>query len=328
MNKQRLGEALRRAVSIGEPARASAGQDSYLESVAPHLKYVDKLIVGTGATDGLERVLKEESELSLFSDAVQHFINYSMRVSFQSLALWLIQQSVHLGVEQAIDDLNRYLASEEFRVNIIAPLAGITVDRVLDIFDQKIFLVPFDQVPDSLMKYTFVPGGMTLRKTPNPTAALVVAAKSYKSHTEPDEEMPYECIAVDLENPTADLVYHRLLMEVCRVMTLLEGLAPVCLGYWVQPESWVPHGLTGFPGHWESLGDVLVSECASFKDRHRDRFEQLFRKYLNLPDGARTVLHLSIDRLSSARRSANLVDVAIDLAISLSRSYTTTRPAC
>jgi hypothetical protein len=253
----------------------------------------------------LEAVRSEEG-LRLFSGGYQRLPGSVRPVSYRRLIEWMVRRALQVGARQVIADLERYVASDQIPVGAVAALMGILPEQEL-FLSPEIRMVPWPEAPSSLEKelLTSRPRRSVGILDPPPTCALVRSINVPKRHA--SEARP-------VQQPGPD---YPMLMDACRLLTLVGPSSPVCIGFWYVPEPWVPHTLglsitTPIVELGQPERNVFILRSDLF-----DRVRTLFTRYSHLDERERHHLRVPIDRLNQAQRRIDIADRIIDLGIAI-----------
>lgn len=269
-----------------------------------------------GAKAALVSALSGEGELNIFDQQALMILApdgsaAGSGVSFEMLADWLISRGSQVGADQAVDELRRYVANQDFACMNVLAIAGLQTNIQLDVGD-GIKLVPFSEVPESLWKAGLenIPSLLPLQNLAIAHSALTQEYRAPKYHT------PIDGDRIERSNRPSlpDLPD---LLDACLLMTLVGPGAPVAIARWTVPDSAVPCTLIGGSGAQRLLEGTVGPMTSIEADEDVQRIQRLYEAYRRLSDNERNALRVPLGRLNSAARRSGPVDAAIDLGIAL-----------
>jgi hypothetical protein len=251
--------------------------------------------------------LRQTPELEIFNGWMEVIAHTASRVTYPTLAWWLLARATHVGVEQTLDNLIRFLTATELPYRATLALGGITPDSACTL-GPNITLLPWEELPDSHRKRESIAMLINLGVFIMPTAALV------RDVTLPRLNVPETAVRPGIITPVA--VDYTDLRDALLCIGLVGPVAPYELFTWVEPPEWAP-----------ILEIALGTPSALFheRDRHSRQWPSegarqvwdLCQKLAQLPTNHRELMRLRMRRLNSAMRRQDPVDAAIDLGITL-----------
>ena len=222
----------------------------------------------------------------------------------------MLARAAEVGCETVIEDLYRYLNTDEILFRKIMVLAGVKTDRPLRL-ENNIELIPFEALPPSVWKTSIRDSFGKSWENYKPTVALQQRfcrpRKHLHRHSPP--EYTAEAEFQDLED-----------VRLC--MTVLGSYAPLWLGSWIQSEDWVPNlaNMAHLPERFNAgnypraIGDQW------------DGLDTLHRRWYALDPKKKRHLRIALSRLNAALRRKELTDVAIDFGIALDAVFLSGTP--
>jgi hypothetical protein len=221
-------------------------------------------------------------------------------VSYESLATWMVSRASTVGVMETIGDLTDFLTASRIPVWQGAILAGIRIPQSIDL-GKGMALLPFDQV-------SFLGTGLSPyerhRASAN-CAVLVHISEWPRSHfLQPRDGA---ILPEDFEM-SSDVAISGSLLGV------LLGVPVVRINTWSTTADWVPC----VPHRSRALlsYDLVQGETKTLSLRRLRYASALHKRYWNMRESVRDVLHVPIVRLNTAMNKLD-VDCAIDLGIAL-----------
>lgn len=249
--------------------------------------------------------LRADPEFELFHGRSQVLVDVGHGVSHVFLAEWLLRRAGTVGTDQAVADLECYLATDLLPFRAMVAVGGIKPDRAHD-FGHGIRLVPWKDVGQSSTKRNIEEKDAFYRSFYDTDGALVRDLELPRIHvpyTETKEHLRF--IDWSLER------------DVLLCLGLVGPTAPVFLAGWLEPPEWAPMKTGSLdmpfvegPGAAAPFSEAAASEAA-----------RLFSIWLTLAEERRAELRVPMQRLNSAMRRSSLVDSAIDLGIALESTF-------
>ena len=125
----------------------------YIPTIDP-IKYsrLNGYINIEGSPSGISLVknLKKDISLKIFDEHLQFIGTSGSRIVMSSLARWLVNRSINVGVEQALYELYNYAESKKFEAYKIMLLNNLHVAEKFDLGD-GVEIIPIEQIPDSFL---------------------------------------------------------------------------------------------------------------------------------------------------------------------------------
>lgn len=245
--------------------------------------------------------LRKDPALEIFHGRTQIFRDVGKGVTHVFLAEWLLGRAGTVGVNQAVEDLRRYLGTERLPCHSTVAVGGIEIDRAFDL-GHGMQLVPWKDVWNSRTKRAVDQAETFHRSFYDPDCALLREVELPRVHVHyTDTSFHFQSRDVGTET------------DLLLCLGLPGPTAPVLLASWLEPPEWAPM-ITGSlsmpfvegPGKAKPFPETAVVEGS-----------RVFSNWLGLSEERRLELRVPMQRLNSAMRRASLVDSAIDLGIAL-----------
>lgn len=266
-------------------------------------------------SDAVQRAaegLSDHPASEIFDGRWQAFVGVTRRVGTQQLAKWLGARSAEVGLEQALEDLDRYAGCDWFPVRQVMALRGIEVDESHGLTD-SIALVPFEDLPESQKKRRITPD-LTSLHGDKPTAALVRRLQHPKVHVERAADIPDDLKRV---KEAEDLEDARL------CLSLAGPCGPVEVAKWATAAEWVPclggEHTGGFSIHLPVSTEVTQREELSAEEV--EQAAAFLNKFSGADGSTRDWLQIALERFNSAYQRSAQVDRAIDLGIAIETTF-------
>jgi hypothetical protein len=303
--KEALQLALESALLVAAKARS-----------ADHALFFQIPLVGDGNSPGtaikelreLFNVISATTALEFFSHADQCALGYIEKVNFRFLALWLISRAQHVGAEQAVNDLMRYLETETIEVTETLAVDGFSVEHKIELGEYQV--IPWNDVPMTDTKWQIMSRSLFGGKIP--TSVIVRRHKVQRRHVRPwDSPAPYLPSSIE---PALDIL---------RCVTVVANAGFRLLHYWFEPEEWAPwavscsnFGVDTTTMFWKpNLSEALVPQLLETASHFR-----------NLDESTQLRLRVPLDRLNrSYLAGMRSLDKAIELGIALESLYAPTK---
>jgi len=246
---------------------------------------------------------KDNPELSIFDGKMRFFANFGNRLDYETLAKWLVFRGRLVGINEALDNLEKYLKEASYEILEIKALGGIEIERSISLAN-NIELVPFSEILDSYFKITL----QTPRSGPGPfygpSAALVRKIEQPKIHLNPEELMEPIRTAIDYGKE----------LEIARLCLSLMNVAPVGFGSWLDMPDLVPCQQSSWGAYPHT---IEVAKVRRIDQNDYEKSKEKHELFLKLSAEMQDRLKISLSRLNSAMNRHSNIDAAIDLGISL-----------
>ena len=226
------------------------------------------------------------------------------------LATWMLARAATVGCNTAIEDLYRYLNTDQAPFRKIMVLAGVKTDHSLRL-ENHIELIPFESLPPSIWKTSISDSFGKSWENYKPTAALQQCFR--KPRKELHRLPPPGYIEKDEFQDLEDV-------HLC--MTVVGCYAPLWLGSWIQSEDWVPN-LARMAHLPERLNAGNYPRAIG---EQWDGLDILHRRWCTLDVRRKRHLRVGLSRLNAALRRTELTDSAIDLGIALDAVFLSGTP--
>jgi hypothetical protein len=237
--------------------------------------------------------------------------NGAQTLEVQTLAMWFLWCANELGPESAKAYLDSFLDAEEITVLNSLWVLGLEVDQPI-ILNNEYAIQPIDQMPDSRDKEHFLQSRFQFsgQGTPVPTCAITRPCRVPKVLTGDLLFLP--------DNNSPDfLKANRRLHDIALLLNALSGIS--CLPYYstsyVDPTT--PFGLFGGSGGGSVVYDVLAQGSSKLRSESKTLIDTLLAKYEKLSNAERARIQRILNRLSQAKRRAQIEDKILDLGIAL-----------
>jgi len=262
-----------------------------------------------GRMVSLLNVLRAEPELRVFDGMMQIIPGGASRIEYHTLTDWLIRRATTVGIDQSLQDLQRYIEATELPLELAVALSGLTPGATCDM-GRGILFVPWDSLQDSSQKRSVWERCVMGAPWFLPTGALVRTVAIEKLHLHQDD---FPCYAEQHLAPIDQTELYDALM----CMALVAPCAPHVVGSWVSIPQWAP--VYGGGMLLPQLEGIASSQPFPPEAAHRAR--DLFEAFCALPANLKARLRLVMQRLNRAMRRRVTVDASIDLGIALEALY-------
>ena len=248
----------------------------------------------------LVSLLRAEPELEAFDGYMQVLADSASRVEHSTLAGWLLRRAQAVGSQQAILDLERYLASDRLPCTYTFAIAGIKLLGSCSL-GLGIELVPWDSLSSSMKKSIYERFNV-MPPIHLPTAALLRPVIVPKFHV---REVDFKVHGFNLQHQ------HEELQDALLCSGLIGPVAAYLLAWWLEPPDWAPINSGGYGSQYQ----VGFSQAKEWPAGGCEQASQLIAAFRILREPLKVRLRLTMQRLNSAMRRLTPVDAAIDLGI-------------
>jgi hypothetical protein len=225
----------------------------------------------------------------------------ALRVTYSSLIGWLIQRASSKSAKVAVENLKKYLSTDEIPISEVIAISGLKLDKPCDLGDE-IRLIPWKLFPDSPQKKYIYNHFSNLFIFPSAALLKEKRIKRSNIHVPSDETDKY----IDT-NSFFDL--HRALLCV----SLVGPVSSFSIAQWVEPPEWAPIHSSAY----QIPSSEGIPRKQDWPADGCDQIKKLYKAFLDLNDNERSALIIPMVRLNVAMRKSSLVDSAIDLGIAL-----------
>lgn len=282
-------------VRASTTARSIGAAAELVEALVPH--HLQRNASTAWLTDFVES-LRSVPQLSQFDGLLHGVGGSASRLTYESLATWLLRRSEEAGPEIAVQDLENYLSNGTVAVDSVVGVGGLDLaEEVLLSSDAR--LVPWDKLAQSSARKSLEEHGFFSRFS-IPRVALIhrrTLPRTIKHQDEPG------VLSVGTEEEN----------DILLVLTLIRPVAPVPMAYWFEVPKSVP-----------ILGGGMILphvEGTTFPRLAPETFAadapMLVSAWKRLPSRRQDELRVPLSRLNSAIRRSSAIDAAIDLGIAL-----------
>lgn len=247
--------------------------------------------------------LSREPSLAPYDSKLHWFGGGAIRITFDSLALWLLQRAREAGEQQALADLAFYVNSANLPAQSCIALDGITLDSAIHLAPD-LAVLPWNQLPPS--------------PTRNHVSQLALASGIRHPHAAIVHTLQIPKIIYHQdESPTLPELPSEVARDAVLILALVGPVAPYALASWID----VPQSIPSFGTA------IMLPEIAGALKRTRlpdsapADLPPLWLAWQSLPADAKASLRVPLSRLISSMRRNSPVDAAIDLGIAIESAF-------
>jgi hypothetical protein len=270
---------------------------------------LDEIRLGYPSTEKLVIELRAQPEFAVFDEKVQSIGDASVVATLPNLANWMVGRAAIIGSGNVVDDLYRYVDTDQIPFRKIMVLAGVRTGASISL-SGGLELIPFDVLPYSTWKETVLDHFGKSWVNYRPTAAI------QQQFLQPRKQLH----APPLNTSKANEEFQEL-EDVRLCMTTIGPCAPLWLGSWIQAEEWVPN-LANMAHLPERLNAGSYPRLVGEDWRE---LRSLYERWLDLDETKKTHLRVPLARTNSALRHSDVVNAAIDLGIAIDSVYRSAR---
>ncbi len=261
----------------------------------------------------LPAFINSDPDLCKFEDGMMKLGNYAARVPRGSLSSWIWSKRAELGIDHAIELLDRFVTSTGIPGYEYIVIQGLKIDAAFDL-SKEISVLPFWALPETFSKQHCA----NVLKEHDPSSRLlselVVIRKSSLSNPKfllSDEE------AKQVRSKVLFISAKRELVDAAQCLTVLGPSSPTIVAdtLW-YPEDWIPcipHG-SGFALTISDLRNLFIYHLT---EEDKTKARNIYEAYSKLPTNTKTKLQVCLDRLNRASCRISNVDIAIELGIAM-----------
>ncbi len=280
-----------------------------------------------GLIQQLVECLKSNCEVkNTFDNKIANAGNLRYPTGLKSTAIWLVNQSLNCETKLVVENFFDYVHSEYSIGFEVLALSGIDVNESIELTDD-LSLIPFSSLTPSFMTEALDPNFLKMKHHLErghfpqrinfgyraPKAALTykvkVVPKTYSSF-----DAPHNYIDTSI------------VLDVCRLLTLIDKSTPVILGEWFELDESVPFKEGMGKSYSLPIPEVFSPRDIKLGVVHQKTINELINSYFCIPIKYRKLLKLPLERLNISRRRKNSVDRAIDLGIAYESLFLTDNP--
>jgi hypothetical protein len=299
MPLENVTTAIERALSVISLARPNWQDDPNLWS-AIDLEYIQPVVAPLEAWPTAER---------LRGKRITDGLGFSSAFDLKVLAQWLVHRSGKVGVAEALNEVDRFIAHDATEMLTVLAVGGIHLERAVQL-EPDIVLTPIELLPPSTLRNEAlgrIPA-LAIQMQPlrlRPTAAIAIKYRMAVAFDPRDPPSPE--LAKAISERETRLTEAQLCLTVA-----YKGVADL-IAAWSQPAE------ASTPAIFQSAAvSTLVAgsprRTASQTDHAKaQRILTLFRQFRGDPKS----LHVPLYRLNSAMAQVGIVERAIDLGIAL-----------
>jgi len=273
-----------------------------------YVQYAD-IVKNTKEGHTVVKFLSEDPRVIALNGKVISHGSSAQGFEIKTLAMWFLWCAKEYGLENAKIHLNSFLDSDEVSVINTLWVLGIEVDQPIILSDGYTLLPP-GHMPDSRDKEYFLQSqaGYIIQSPPAAVCAITKSCRVQKAWAADSPELgggAQEFRKVSLR-----------LHDIALLLNALNGIC--CLPHYstsyVAPIT--PLGPFGSGGGSLSY-DVFTYESAKLPSESKASIDTLLAKYDELSDLERARIQRILNRLSQAKRRAQIEDKILDLGIAL-----------
>jgi len=243
--------------------------------------------------------LADTPQLDIFRGTMQVIPGLAIRFDYVSLAYWLLDRAERQSSKKALEDLNRYIGSNEIPVQWVSAIEGLKLTRRCSI-TESISLLPWKDYPHSQHKDELVRYFVTRAR--HPSSLLIHDVVIQKIHVHPDQVNSTPLINIHYDDS-----------DVLLCAGLLGPSAPIIVASWLELPDWMPSWGTGFSFPIQTD----VSHDTNWPENAYKSLPKLYKQFKSLSEKKQRLFRVPLGRLNSAIRRHSPVDSAIDIGIAL-----------
>jgi len=291
--------AIERALSAISVARPNWQNDPNLWS-AIDLEYFQSVVEALEAWPTTQR---------LRGKRITDGLGFSSAFDFKVLAQWLVHRSGKVGVAEALNEVDRFIALDAPEMLTVLAVGTIRPEGVVQL-ESDIVLMPIELLPPSHLR------NEALRRIP----ALAIQMQPLRPWPTAAIAIKYRmAVVIDPANPpsqesaNARETRDTRLTEVQLCMTLACNGVVDLIGAWSQPADECTPAIFPSGAISTQVSGPPRRPANAFDPVRAQRILMPFRKFR----GGGESLHVPLQRLNSAMAQVDIVERAIDLGIAL-----------
>lgn len=256
------------------------------------------------------KTLSEDQRVIALKDKMISHGSSAQRFDVRKLAMWFLYCANEYGSEIAERNLELFLNSEEISVINTLWVSGIEVDQPI-ILNNGYIINPASHMPDSQDKEVFLQHriGPFFDREHTPKCAIIKPCRVKKI-----------CKDDPSSSKEDNQEYWKTSSELYNISLILNALNGVsCLPYYSTSyvESTTPLGPFSSSGGGSTVYDVLVQGSTQIPSESKLLIDNLLKKYTEYKENERSRIQLILNRLSQAKRRAQIEDKILDLGIAM-----------
>lgn len=274
--------------------------------------------------NAVEEQLKQIPELSTFDQYMMAYVKGWGSVTFNNLAYAIIRRTGDVSVNQACEEMIRYIENDHFYVQQTVFISGIVVDEPLDMGD-GITIKPFVRSKSYYQQHIagypdMVPGGSL-------ASVGAVIIKEYKHpiikvHVS-EFEKPYPVMEELWDFQVFDNILDLLPLFARDGVEISRVCGVSVIGTCISLRDWTPNN-HGPIGTW--FGRTARGYAHRLDHNEPANLKYFYNLYANLPTAKRKQLRVPLRRLNMALQRELDVDRAVDLGVALELLFTNAKP--
>jgi len=271
--------------------------------ISAHSHEIAQLTSSHGPVDLIAKALEGEKSLAGYDGKLHWFGGGSVRMTYQSIAVWLLARSRITGTSKALGELATFVDATELRAFASIALDGVDFDSPVQLAED-VSIVPWAMFPETATK-SYLTRGIFATGVRRPHAAIVHSVRIPKLLYHQDDKPEVPAVSFDTAN------------DALLVLALAGPVAPYALATWVDVPESVP-----------SLGAaMMLSEATgtfhrtSLPPDAQQQLAPVWAAWRSLPSASQASLRVPLYRLVSAMRRRTTVDAAIDLGIAIESAF-------
>jgi hypothetical protein len=206
-----------------------ASLEQLLQAVVDEEKSLGRSAEGAKPWNELNRAIETDPAFPAFDEMIQVIGSGAAQFEKDDLAHWLVKRAAVVGARSAIDDVRRYLASEDFEFYRIMLLHGLRTQSECDL-GNNIRLVPVWAIPNHVLKESILDPKRPYVPLPDVGSALVQSFRQQRQHSKEMGAFPFG----------SDFLLSRDLEHARLCFSLAGSFAPQSLGVCTLPPDDVP----------------------------------------------------------------------------------------
>lgn len=263
--------------------------------------------------------VRTDPVISIFAGKLLNLSSWTVEVSVDSFASWLINRSAAVGPERAVDELASFLALDHTPALEILLIAGISVPHAIEV-SEGVVLCPVKDVPSQeLLRHFQTRQGWRLRHQMSGNSPFVLI-DPYAPVTALWRKLKVTPKWLEVKGPQPaqpDPVPELKLRDICNLLTLCGPCSPAPIRHWIEPEDETP--LKQFIGKawgWP-IDQMRVRLQQELTSDELAGFPEIVRAYGGLGRDVKHALTVPLQRLNRSVRHESAIDKALDLGVAL-----------
>lgn len=259
----------------------------------------------------LVELLSTNAKYDEFCNHIQYLGNGGSQTGLKNLADWIVERAYVVGSNQSVQELNRYLDSNNIEIYEISLLANIYIHndtRKEYIFCNGVSLIDESSIPNKLVATNIIHNlHNSILPFPRVESVLIKAFTQKRLH---QSSYTDTFVHPNIESPIIDLEETKLCMILARQ---LRGVHSIGSGV-IAPDN-LPF-IQSVSG-WSMNSFKLPTIFGYILDVELNHANNLLEKFMNLDQRLKDNLKISIENFNNYCSSSTKVEKAISLRICL-----------